>query len=132
MFDILRESANEFATSLGAELNECNEKNLRGFVSKISISGDENYDIFIVLPKDKLDLVSELFFGDTEYEEDDLSNEIANLIVGASKVKAQNKNIKYNITTPEFLGEYKELDYDEVLCFRLNDKDFYILLKEKK
>jgi CheY-specific phosphatase CheX len=131
MFDILRESAKEFAESLGAELSECSDKNLRGYVSKIGISGDENYDIYIVLPKDKLDLVSELFFGDTEYETDDLSNEIANLIVGASKVKAEKRDIKYNITVPEFLGEYDSIDYEKMLCFKLNGKDFYILLKER-
>ncbi|NPA87730.1 hypothetical protein [Caminibacter pacificus] len=131
MFDVINESAKEFASSLGAQLTECNEKNLRGYVSKISISGDENYDIYLVLPKDKLDLVSELFFGDTEYDVDDLSNEIANLIIGASKVKALDKNIKFDISVPEFLGEYKSIDYDNMYCFKLNGRDFYILLKER-
>jgi len=131
MFDILKKSAQEFAQSIGAEVNECNESNLRGYVSKISISGDENYDIYLVLPKDKLDMVSEALFGDTEYETDDLSNEIANLIVGASKVKAEEENIKYNISVPEYLGEYKEIEYDKMYCFKINGKDFYILLKER-
>ncbi|NPA87934.1 MAG: chemotaxis protein CheX [Epsilonproteobacteria bacterium] len=131
MFDILKRSATEFANSLDATLEECNEKNIRGYVSKISIKGDENYDIFVVLPKDKLDLVSELFFGDTEYETDDLSNEIANLIIGNAKVQAEDKNIKFNISTPEFLGEYTDIEHDEMYCFKMNGKDFYILLKEK-
>jgi CheY-specific phosphatase CheX len=131
MFDILKASAKEFADSLGAEFGECKKSDLRGYVGKMEISGDENYEIFLILPKDKLDMVSELFFGDTEYEIDDLVKEIANLIVGAAKVKAEDKNIKFNISLPEFLGEYEPIEYDEMYCFHINNKDFYILLKEK-
>jgi len=131
MFEVLKEASEEFAASVDAELSECDNKNIRGYVSRVSIEGDENYDIYLVLPKEKLDLVSELFFGDRDYEVDDLSNEIANLIVGASKLKAEEKNTVYNISVPEFLGEYKGIKYDDLICFKLNGRDFYILLKER-
>ncbi|MEO1924016.1 MAG: hypothetical protein ABGX25_05840 [Nautiliaceae bacterium] len=133
MFDILKKACENFAESLGGELKECNEQDIHGLVSKIEISGDVNYEVFLVLPKKKLDMVSEIFFGDTEYDEKDLTDEITNLIIGNSKVVAEEKNIKYNISIPEFLGDYDNLkiEYDEMLCFKFNGINFYILLKEK-
>jgi hypothetical protein len=131
MFEILKKASINFANSIGATLEECNKANLRGFVSKIEIHGDKNMAIYLVLPKEKLDKVSEAFFGDLDYEPEDLANEIANLIVGNSKVVAEAENINYNISVPEFLGEYKGIEYDEILCFSLDGIDFYILLKEK-
>ncbi|NPA11150.1 MAG: chemotaxis protein CheX [Epsilonproteobacteria bacterium] len=131
MFSILKEASKNFADSIGAELSECKKDDLRGYVSKIDIDGDKNLSIYLVLPKEKLDKVSEAFFGEIDYEPNDLANEIANLIIGNSKVVAEKYNIKYNISVPEFLGEYHGIEYDEILCFAMDGVDFYILLKAK-
>jgi hypothetical protein len=131
MFEILKEASKNFADSIGAVLEDCDKKDLRGFVSKIDIKGERNYSIYLVLPKEKLDKVSEAFLGEVNYDPQDLSNEIANLIVGNSKVVAEKKDINYNISIPEFLGEYKDIEHDEMLCFELDGVDFYILLKER-
>jgi len=131
MNGILKKACENFAKSLGLEVKECNDSNIKGYVSKISISGDMNYDIFLVLPKEKLDMISEIFFESTEYDLEDLAKEIANLIVGNSKIVAGDKNINFDISTPEFLGEYKEIPHDEELCFESRGVKFYILYKEK-
>jgi len=133
MFEILKEAGKNFADSLGATFEVCDKKNLRGYVSKVDIEGDENYSVYLVLPKEKLDKVSELFFGEIMYEPDDLSKEVANLIVGNSKVVAASRGINYNISVPEYLGEFKDnkIEWDEMWCFYFDGIDFYILLKGK-
>ncbi|WP_457560507.1 chemotaxis protein CheX [Caminibacter sp.] len=133
MIDILKKASENFAEILGLELKECSDKNIRGYVSKIEIKGDKNLDVYVVLPTQKLELVSEVLLGDKDaYEVDDLSKEIANLIVGNSKVVAGEKDINFNISTPEFLGEYKgDINFDEFKCFEVNGIEFFILIKEK-
>ena len=123
------EAAKNFAKSIGAEINHCNKEVKEGFVSQIDISGDENLEIYLILPKDVLDTVSELLFGDKDYDIEDLTKEIANLIVGNAKVLASEENIHFNITTPKF---HKNIDvsFDKRLDLILNDKCFSILFKE--
>ena len=123
------EAAKNFAKSIGAEINHCQEEVKEGFISEIDIRGDENLDIFLVLPKDVLDKVSELLFGDTNYDVEDLAKEIANLIIGNAKVLASEEDIHFNITTPKF---HKEIDlkYDKKIDLSLEGKCFSILFKE--
>jgi len=130
---ILKKACENFAKSLGLEeVKECNDENIKGYVSKISINGDLNYDIFLILPKEKLDMISEIFFESKEYDLEDLTKEITNLIVGNSKVVAGENKIDFDISTPEFLGEFKNnINYDNKLCFETNGVKFYILYKEK-
>jgi hypothetical protein len=133
MFEVVKEAVGNFVSSVGAKVDGCNEEIKEGFVSKISISGDRNYDIYLVLPHEKLSYIADFYFGDSEYEADDLSKEIANQIIGNAKVLAGEKNINFEIGIPEFLGEYKgDIEYDDMLSFRFNDdKCFYILFKER-
>ncbi|GAB6045254.1 hypothetical protein JCM11957_08520 [Caminibacter profundus] len=133
MNTILKKACENFAKTLGIEIKECNDKNIRGFIGKIFILGDINYDIYLIVPKEKLDLVSEIFFGDkNDYDLEDLTKEIANLIVGNSKIVADENNIYFDISTPEFLGEYKNnIDFDDFICLESKGVKFFILYKEK-
>ena len=103
-------------------------------VAKISISGDENYDIYVVVPDEKLSYLANYYFGNNEYDAQDLTNEIANQIIGNAKIVAAKKNVNFDISIPEFLGKFdKNIEYDDVLAFKFNEgKEFYILFKERK
>ncbi len=133
MNSILKKACENFANSLGFEIEECKNGRIMGYVSKISVSGDKNFDIYVVLPKEKLEFISEILLGDREsYDLEDLTNEIANLIIGNSKIVAGEENINFDISTPDFLGEYEgNIDYDDKLCFKADGIKFFILYKEK-
>jgi len=131
MKKILTDAVKNYLESIEAKLEECNTPLDTGFVSKISITGDKQFDIYVILPKTKLDYVSNLWFGDDNYDIEDLSKEIANLIVGNAKVIAQNQGINFNISTPEYLGEDIKIEYDDVLNFKFADNCFHIIFKEK-
>jgi len=122
-------AAKNFAKSIGAEINHCKNRVDEGFVSQIDIRGDENLDIFLILPKDVLDNISELFFGDTDYDVEDLSKEIANLIVGNAKIIASEENIHFDISTPKFLDKI-DLEYVKRIDLSIGDKCFSILFKD--
>ena len=131
MFDVIKKAVKSFVNSIEGEIEECKYEEIEGFISKISIRGDENYDIYVVVPHEKLTYMSNYYFGEDEYDPEDLTNEMANLIIGNAKLIAAKKNINFNISTPEFLGEFKEIEYDEKLSFRFNrNKCFFILFKE--
>ena len=131
MFNIIKEAVKNFVDSIEAHIDDCRNEKIEGFMSKVSIRGDENYDIYVIIPHEKLTYMSNYYFGEEEYDPKDLTNEIANLIIGNSKIIAAKKNINFNISTPYFLGEFKEIEYDEKLSFRFNqDKCFFILFKE--
>jgi len=133
MFNIIKKAVYNFIESISAEAKECNEKPKEGFVGKITIKGDENYDIYIVLPHEKLSYIADFYFGEEEYDAEDLTKEIANQIVGNAKIIASEENVSFDIGVPEYLGEYKGgIDYDEMMAFEFNsDKCFFILFKEK-
>ena len=102
MFNIVKEAVKNFLDSIEATSDECNDKLQEGFVSKISVYGDENYDIFIVLPHEKLKYIANYYFGDENYDAEDLTKEIANQIIGNAKIIAAEKNVNFNIGVPEF------------------------------
>jgi len=133
MFNIIKEAVKNFMDSIEARADKCDEEIKEGFVSKISISGDENYDIYIIVPHEKLSYIANYYFGDNNYDAKDLTNEIANQIIGNAKIVAAKKNVSFNIGVPEFLGEFNgNINYDDMLSFRFNgDKCFYILFKGK-
>jgi len=132
MKNIFKEAVIEYINSLEASVEDCKVKPHKGYVAKISTNGDYNFDIYVVVPKVKLDYIAELWFGDSEeYDIDDLTKEIANLIVGNAKVIAQNKNINFDISTPEYIGEYDKIDYDDIIKMKFKNRCFYILFKEK-
>jgi len=132
MIEIIKMSVKNYLQSLEADFNECKTKNIKGFVSKIEINGDKEADIYVVIPKRKLEYVAKFWFGEPDYDIKDLTNEIVNLIIGNAKKSASEKNIYFNISTPEFLGEFnKNIEYDDVLSFKYKNICFYILFKEK-
>jgi len=133
MYNIIKEAVKNFMDSIEAKADECNEALESGYVSKISISGDENYDIYIIVPHEKLSYIANYYFGDDEFDAEDLTKEIANQIIGNAKIIAAKKEISFDISVPEFLGEFDgNIDYDDILSFRFNgDKCFYILFKGK-
>jgi CheY-specific phosphatase CheX len=132
MIDIIKKSVKNYLSSLESDFSECEDKNINGYVSKIEIKGDKKADIYIVIPRKKLEYIAEYWFGDNEFDEKDLTNEILNLIIGNAKVVGNKKNINFNISTPEFLGEYRDnINYDDILAFKYKDVCFYILFKEK-
>jgi len=121
-------AAENFAKSLGLNLDTCKYEVKEGFVSKIKISGDLNFDVYILIPKKTLDLVSISLFGDNDYDLADLANEIANLIIGNAKVGAE--EVSFNISTPEFLDK-ENVDYDKKVDLSIDNECFSILFKEK-
>ncbi len=133
MFNIIKKSVYNFVDSIEGKVEECNETLKNGFVSKISIFGDENYDFYIVVPHEKLSYIANYYFGDHNYDAEDLTKEIANQIIGNAKIIAKNKSKNFDISIPEFLGEYNDnIKYDDILSFKFNgDKCFYILFKGK-
>ena len=131
MQSIFKEAVKNYLESIEANLDECKADPHTGFVSKVDINGDENYEIFVVIPKVKLDYIAELWFGDSsDYDTEDLVKEISNLIVGNAKVIAENKGIHFDISTPEFLGEYEDMEYNDILKFKFKNRCFYLLFKE--
>jgi hypothetical protein len=133
MFNIIKEAVKNFMDSIEAKAEEVKESPKEGYVSKIEIHGDENYDIYIVAPKEKLSYLANYYFGDDEYDSDDLTKEIANQIIGNAKIIAANKNVNFDISVPEYLGKFDgSINYDYILSFKFNgDKCFYILFKGK-
>jgi CheY-specific phosphatase CheX len=132
MQNIFKEAVKNYIDSIEATLAECKVTPHKGYIAEISISGDKNYDIYVIIPQRKLEYISELWFGDkNDYDTKDLVKEIANLIVGNAKVIAENKGINFTISTPKFLGEYKNIDYDDILKFKFKNRCFYILFKGK-
>ena len=132
MFDTFKMAVNNFIESIDGKVDECNKNPEKGFVSKIEIQGDENYDVILVVPKEKLDYVSMFLFGDDDYDIQDLTNEIANMIVGNAKMVADGKGIKFDISIPSFMGEFQDnIEYDDILRFEYKGVCFYILFKEK-
>jgi len=123
-------AADNFAKSLGLSFDKCKDEVKEGFVSKIEINGDLNFDVYILIPKKTLDLVSISLFGDDDYDLADLTNEIANLIIGNAKVVAGEEGVSFNISTPEFLDKEK-IDYDKKVDLSINNECFAILFKEK-
>ena len=123
-------AAENFAKNLGLNLDTCKDEVKEGFVSKIEINGDLNFDVYILIPKKTLDLVSISIFGDDDYDLADLTNEIANLIIGNAKVVAAEEGVSFNISTPEFLDK-ENVDYDKKVDLSIDNECFSILFKEK-
>ena len=132
MIAILEEAVKNYLQSIEVEFDKCSGGSHQGLVSKIIISGDKNLDVFVMSPVSKLSHIAELWFGDKDdYDKQDLTNEIANLIVGNAKIIATSKGVNFDISTPEFLGEKSDIAYDDVLEFKFKDECFYVMFKEQ-
>jgi len=132
MQNLIKEAVKNYLNSLNLEIKECDKELESGYVAKIETSGGLNYDIYLVVPKSKLEYISEFWFGDkNDYETEDLTREITNIIVGNAKILGEKIDKNFTISTPRFIGEYKEnlIDYDDILKFEFGDECFYILFK---
>jgi len=128
---ILTDAIKNYIESIEANISKCKANPKKGYVAKISINGDENMDIFVVVPEIKLDYIAQLWFGDkSDYDKEDLTKEIINQIVGNAKIIASKKGINFDISTPKYLGEYKKINYDNILKYKFKNRCFYILMKE--
>jgi len=125
MDEFLDKAVENFIKSIGGTFGKCNNPNKEGFISKIELKGDINKTIYLFIPKETLDTVSMLLFGETEYDLLDLTNEIANLIVGNAKVIASKNNVNFNISTPEFL-DLKNIKYDTKKNYSIDGECFSI------
>jgi chemotaxis protein CheY-P-specific phosphatase CheC len=129
---ILTDAIKNYIESIESKISECKANPKKGYVAKISINGDENMDIFVVIPKLKLDYIAKLWFGNKEdYDKEDLTKEIANQIIGNAKILASKKGINFDISTPEYLGEYQNIEYNNILKYKFKNRCFYILMKDK-
>ena len=126
MEKFLDKAVENFVKSIGGELGECKSSHEDGFVSKIEIKGDLDQGVYIFVPKETLDKISMLLFGDTDYDLKDLTNEIANLIVGNAKVIAADNNVHFNISTPEFV-DIKDIQYKNRKDYSIDGECFSIL-----
>lgn len=132
MNTILKDAIKNYIESIESKISECKANPKKGYVAKISINGDENMDIFVVVPEKKLDYIAELWFGDSDdYDKEDLTKEIANQIIGNAKILASKKGINFDISTPEYLGEYQNIEYNNILKYKFKNRCFYILMKDK-
>ena len=118
MDKFLDKAVENFVESIGGKLGKCKNIHNDGVISEIKVQGDVNKGVYIFVPKETLDKISMLLFGDTDYDLKDLTNEIANLIVGNAKVIASGENVNFNISTPKFL-DIKDIKYE-------NRKDYSI------
>jgi len=115
-----------FVNSIGGKIGKCEHSHEDGFVSKIKINGDINKDIYIFVPKKTLDKISKLVLGDTDYDLKDLTNEIANLVVGNAKVIAADSDVNFDISTPSFL-DIKDIKYENRKDYSIDGECFSIL-----
>ena len=133
MFNIIKQAVNNFMESIEAKAKEIKDVPKEGYVAKISIYGDENYDTYLIVPDEKLLHLANYYFNDEKYDTKDMTSEIANQIIGNAKIIATKKNVNFDISVPEFLGKFdKNIEYDDILAFKFNKgKSFYILFKGK-
>ena len=134
MFAIFEKAVTQFLEEFELKVTKCNkEQNIAKnvFVSEIDINGDILYKIYLVVQKTHLNKISEAYFGDRNYEIDDLLNEITNQIVGSAKVIATEHNLKFDISTPKHIGKFENIEFDYKLSFKLSNRCFYMLFKEE-
>ncbi len=127
MRDIIEKSFyRSFKETLGINLQECSDLIERGFTSEIHIDGDRRFSIYIVFERGLLVEASNIMLFDDNPDEEtiiDLGKELTNIVVGLSKVVASDENIRYNISTPTFLGDRVfDREYNSALGFICNDK----------
>ena len=126
MENFFSKAAKNFVHSVGGNFGKCNNPPKEGYVSKIEIDGDIKKSIYILVPRETLDTLSMLLFGEKEYDLQGLINEMANLIVGNAKVVAAEENVHFNISIPEFL-DVKNVKYEKREDYSIDNECFSIL-----
>lgn len=99
----------------------CDNKLLRGYLSSIDVIFDDNTKgtVTFVSSKEFLDVLSLGLFGESAKDDltlQDLSQELANLTIGLSKVLAIKEGKSFNINTPRVFGygEFQDRKYNHL------------------
>ncbi len=109
MFNILQEALDSFfKETLGLDIDICQKNEHKWeFVSKIDIIADKIHSVYFMFEFNSLSLISSILLGEDEIDIsalNDLSCEIANLVIGSAKVISSEKDIHFNISTPILLN----------------------------
>ncbi|WP_026944096.1 hypothetical protein [Helicobacter rodentium] len=99
----------------------CDNKLLRGYLSSIDVIFDDNTKgtVTFVSSKEFLNVLSFGLFGESAKDDltlQDLSQELANLTIGLSKVLAIKEGKNFNINTPRVFGygEFQDRQYNHL------------------
>lgn len=99
----------------------CDNKLLRGYLSSIDVIFDDNTKgtVTFVSSKEFLNVLSLGLFGESAKDDltlQDLSQELANLTIGLSKVLAIKEGKSFNINTPRVFGygEFQDRKYNHL------------------
>lgn len=99
----------------------CDNKLLRGYLSSIDVIFDDNTKgtVTFVSSKEFLNILSLGLFGESAKDDltlQDLSQELANLTIGLSKVLAIKEGKSFNINTPRVFGygEFQDRKYNHL------------------
>jgi len=141
MFDkAVNATENFFRDILSLDIKRCkNTKAKDLFCSQINFfKADRKLTFNFYFKKETLKNISEIFLFERELDEKsmkDLTNEIANLIIGSAKVLAEDEDEKsrFKISTPKFMGIAKasDIDFANAQLFKIKNRCFIIEMKEK-
>lgn len=99
----------------------CDNKLLRGYLSSIDVIFDDNTKgtVTFVSSREFLNVLSLGLFGESAKDDltlQDLSQELANLTIGLSKVLAIKEGKSFNINTPRVFGygEFQDRKYNHL------------------
>ena len=136
----LKATENFFRDILSLDIKKCkNTKAKDFFCSQINFfKADRKLTFNFYFKKETLKNISEILLFEREIDEKsmkDLTNEIANLIIGSAKVLAENEDEKsrFKISTPKFIGLVKasDIDLSNAQLFKIKNRCFIIEMKEK-
>lgn len=124
---------NLFEKTIGLKLSAGKSVGKGFYVSSIPVSfGAGAIEFYLFFKRDSLGVFARHLFGDDEVSESDLgdlSNELANQIIGKAKNLLNEKdNGKYSLGTPSFLGSDggAGLKFKEKFIYKLNNRTFFI------
>lgn len=102
-----------------------------GYVSSIKIL-ESGIVIYIVTNKEFLTMLSDKLLADDNPDEEtleDLSKELANLVIGRAKVLLQEKGSNFTISTPTFHPKETIQNYDNGIHFHIKDAHCSIFMR---
>ncbi|SQH71247.1 Uncharacterised protein [Helicobacter mustelae] len=121
--ELLRKSFIEVLKNTAGIVPQDSLKPLRdGYISSVELL-ESKKRVFIVANEEFLKLLSEKMILDDHPDEEvliDMSKEFANLVVGHSKVLAEENGESFHISTPTFYGISRIHDYDKAIHFKFD------------
>lgn len=136
MINTINDATKSFCTDIiGLNIQEAKFAGKDFYGTAITLYEDKNeIQWYLLFQKHTLNEFSKaLLFEDNLSEDDldDLSKEVANLIIGSAKVILENKNsnIQYKISTPRFLGHVSKIEslkLKESLLYKIKNRTFVV------